>query len=196
MRVDWWFIGYAGVMACWCAFAAVFLVRKRPPKVKAAAGKRDKTAYAAIFLQSVGYAIAWMSFRRDQSPLINEALAPLFTIAAIAIAVASVWLVLSSVRTLGKQWAVAARVVEGHQLITSGPYSSMRNPIYTGMFGMLLATGLAVSRWPQLIAAVVIFLAGTMWRISIEEKLLRSEFQEQFDAYRKRVPALLPRIPR
>jgi protein-S-isoprenylcysteine O-methyltransferase Ste14 len=196
MHIDWWFIGYAGVMVCWCAFAAVFAFRKRPPKAEAAAGKRDMTAYAAIFLQAVGYAIAWMSFRRDRSPLINEALAPLFSIAAIGLAVASVCLVLSSVRTLGKQWAVAARVVEGHQLITSGPYSSMRNPIYTGMFGMLLATGLAVSRWPQLIAAIVVFLIGTMWRISIEEKLLHAEFREQFDAYRKRVPALLPRIPR
>ena len=48
-----------------------------------------------------------------------------------------------AVRTLGKQWAMRARLVEGHQLITVGPCAYIRNPIYTGMPGMLIATGLA-----------------------------------------------------
>jgi len=39
----------------------------------------------------------------------------------------------------------AMRVLEGHKLITLGPYNVVRNPIYTGMFGMLMATGLAIS---------------------------------------------------
>ena len=44
-------------------------------------------------------------------------------VARVAIAAVSGWLIESAIRTLGKQWAMRARLVEGHQLITVGPYA-------------------------------------------------------------------------
>jgi protein-S-isoprenylcysteine O-methyltransferase Ste14 len=96
------------------------------------------------------------------------------------------------VRALGKQWSLTARVTEGHRLVIEGPYRIVRNPIYTGMLGMLLATGFAFSRWPALVVGVVVFITGTMIRVRSEEKLLRETFGEEFEAYAKRVPALIP----
>jgi protein-S-isoprenylcysteine O-methyltransferase Ste14 len=96
------------------------------------------------------------------------------------------------VKTLGKQWSLAARVVEGHKLVIEGPYSFVRNPIYTGMFGMLLATGLAVSNWIGLVAGLIIFAIGTLVRIHSEERLLRETFGTRWDEYARRVPAVLP----
>jgi len=98
------------------------------------------------------------------------------------------------VRTLGKQWALAARLVEGHKLITVGPYAYVRNPIYTGMLGILIATGLAMEHWIALIAAIVFFAVGTVIRVRSEEKLLRGAFGEEFEEYARRVPAVLPGI--
>jgi protein-S-isoprenylcysteine O-methyltransferase Ste14 len=112
----------------------------------------------------------------------------------VALAAGSVWLVMSAVRTLGRQWAVAARLVEGHKLISDGPYQWVRNPIYTGMFGMLLATGLGVSRWIVIPPAILVFAVGMTIRIRSEEKLLRAAFGEEFEAYARRVPAVLPGI--
>jgi protein-S-isoprenylcysteine O-methyltransferase Ste14 len=112
----------------------------------------------------------------------------------ISLAAASVWLIASAVRTLGKQWAVAARLVEGHKLITEGPYAFVRNPIYTGMLGMLIATGLAMEQWIATIVAVIIFFAGLVIRVRAEEKLLREAFGEEFDDYARRVPAVVPGI--
>jgi protein-S-isoprenylcysteine O-methyltransferase Ste14 len=60
------------------------------------------------------------------------------------------------------------------------------------MLGMLVATGLAVSHWAALLVALVVFFVGTVIRVRSEEKLLRGAFGEQFEAYARRVPAILP----
>jgi protein-S-isoprenylcysteine O-methyltransferase Ste14 len=62
------------------------------------------------------------------------------------------------------------------------------------MLGMLIATGLAMEHWIQLIAAVILFAVGMVIRVRTEEKLLRAEFGVEFDEYAKRVPAVVPGI--
>lgn len=184
------------VMLCWVFFAGIFLFRKRPPK--AADAKRDRFATLGIFLQMVGYFLVF--FQPPHQPFLppiaglSGIAGMLFAILTVGIAVASGWLIESSVRTLGKQWAMRARLVEGHQLITAGPYAYIRNPIYTGMLGMLIATGLATEHWIALIIATPIFVAGMVIRIRTEEKLLRAEFGEAFEEFARRVPAVLPGI--
>jgi len=185
-----------GVVLCWFFFAGIFLLRKRPPKAPEA--KRDKVAALGILLQMCAYFLVffqppWQPFLPRVAVLSGTA-GIVFCIFTIAIAAASGWLIESAVRTLGKQWALRARLVEGHKLITAGPYAYLRNPIYTGMLGMLIATGLAMEHWVALIIAVVIFSAGLVIRVRSEEKLLRAEFGEEFEEYARRVPAVLPGI--
>ena len=107
-------------------------------------------------------------------------------------AVASTWLVNAAARRLGKQWALTARLVEGHTLIQDGPYRFVRNPIYTGMFGLLVATGLAAGRWIPLLVAIVLFIPGTYIRIRSEERLLREAFGSEFEAYARQSPGVDP----
>jgi protein-S-isoprenylcysteine O-methyltransferase Ste14 len=70
----------------------------------------------------------------------------------------------------------------------------VRNPIYLGMFGLMVATGLAYTTWWALLAAVILFLSGNRIRIRSEEKPLRETFGVQFDEYASRVPAFFPAI--
>jgi protein-S-isoprenylcysteine O-methyltransferase Ste14 len=182
------------VIASWITFAGVFLARKKPPAQQET--MRDKRATIGIVLQAFGYALVWAIQRPMFSPIVSMpvALEIILAVITVGIAAISLWLVMSAVRTLGQQWAYAARIVEGHKLITDGPYSWVRNPIYTGMFGMLLATGLAVSHWIGLLPAIVIFAIGTMIRVRSEEKLLREAFGHEFEDYARRLPAVLPGI--
>ena len=185
-----------GVILCWFFFAGVFLLRKRPPKEPEA--KRDRRATLGIILQMCGYFLVWFHPPRTAflPPVaaLSGVVGIAFAVFTISLAAASGWLLESAVRTLGKQWAVAARLVEGHKLITVGPYAHVRNPIYTGMLGMLIATGLAMEHWIATIVAVIIFFIGLVIRVRTEEKLLRSAFGEEFEEYAKRVPAVLPGI--
>jgi protein-S-isoprenylcysteine O-methyltransferase Ste14 len=82
--------------------------------------------------------------------------------------------------------------MEGHKLATEGPYRFVRHPIYSGMLGMLLATGLVISHWLALIAAIVICFIGTVIRIKSEERLLREALGPEFESYARSAPALVP----
>ena len=186
----------AGVVLCWIFFAGIFLLRKRPPKATEA--KRDSFASLGLFLQMVGYFLVffqppWQPFLPPIAALSGTA-GMVFGLFVVGMAAASGWLIESAARTLGKQWALRARLVEGHQLITAGPYAYIRNPIYTGMLGMLIATGFAMEHWIALIAAVIIFAIGMVIRVRAEENLLRTQFGEEFEDYARRVPAVLPGI--
>jgi protein-S-isoprenylcysteine O-methyltransferase Ste14 len=177
-------------------FALAFLFRKRSPRTPQR--KRDRTAFLGFFLEGLGYALVWFVRRPMFTPLVSTNLAIEVVVATttVAIAVGSVWLVLKAVRTLGKEWSVGARIVVGHRLVREGPSSLARDPIYSGMFGMLVATGLALSHWAALIVGMLTFWIGTNLRIRVEEALLRDEFGAEFDTYVDEVPALLPTLHR
>jgi len=115
-------------------------------------------------------------------------------IASMILGPPSVALAWVAARHLGKQWRYEAALVEHHELIQSGPYRWVRHPIYLSMMGMLLATGAAWTWWPMLVAAFILFLAGTEIRVRAEDRLLAERFQESFLAYRSRVRAFIPFI--
>jgi protein-S-isoprenylcysteine O-methyltransferase Ste14 len=184
----------AAVMACWLGFAWILVVGKRQSaKVEM---ERNAISHAGFFVQGIGYGILFAAARPFFSPFVTMSkIAELIVgVVTIGVGVASVWFCLAAAQTLGKQWALVARVVEGHELVMEGPYGIVRNPIYLAMFGMLIATGLAVSSWQGFILGTIVFLAGNEIRIRTEEKLLRGAFGVKFEEYERRVPAFLPRL--
>ena len=181
------------VVLGWCGFAAIFLFRQRPPRTEVR--KMDRRSLIGIGLQSLAYAVAWSIRRPFPSSLLgsNPMVEIVVVLVTLALTAFSLWLVASAVRTLGKQWSLAARVVEGHQLIVEGPYRLVRHPIYSGMAGMLIATCLAVSHPLAIIVALIVFAIGTFNRIRIEEQLLTEQFGSAYAAYAAKVPAIIPR---
>ena len=195
LQLEFWpTLTFAVVMLSWFAFVVVFVsfLGKKPPS--APDSKRERTSIIGIALQGVGYALVWTFHRQPFTSIVSsgKVLEIVVAVFTMAMSIGSVWFCSAAVRTLGKQWSLAARVLEGHKLITSGPYSVVRNPIYAGMFGMLLATGLAISHWIGLLTGVIVFAIGTAVRVRSEERLLREAFGEGFEAYARRVPAVVP----
>jgi protein-S-isoprenylcysteine O-methyltransferase Ste14 len=106
----------------------------------------------------------------------------------------SVWLVVASIRALGKQWSVSAQIGSAHELITSGPYGWVRHPIYVAMGGLLLASGVAFSAWTSVLSGFVLYVLGTALRIRSEERLLQNTFGHAYEEYVRSVPAMWPRF--
>jgi hypothetical protein len=189
--------GIAGVMAAWCAFALVFVFRLW--KTRGPSQTREAVAWAGTALQGVALGCIW-GFRRTPlgAPLVPgyPTLDLVLILACVALAWLSAGMIFWAIHTLGRQWAVAARLVEGHELVTGGPYQFVRNPIYTGLFAITLATAGVLSQPWTIAVGAPLFLAGTMVRVRAEERLLRARFGPRYDEFARRVPALLPRLRR
>ena len=116
------------------------------------------------------------------------------TIAVILLMAASVGIFLAASKAMGDNWAIVARVREDHRLVTNGPFAIVRHPIYLALFLFMLALAITAARESRLVAAVPIYMVGTLIRINIEEAMLRNHFGAAYADYAKRVKRFLPGI--
>ena len=180
------------VAAGYLAFGAIFLFMRKRSRGKTR--KADRRSIIAIFIQALAFAIAWMIARKPFTPFLPVDWRAQYVVAALIVllTIGSLIFIAAAVRTLGKQWSLQARVLEHHELIRHGPYRVVRHPIYTGMFGMLVAGSLAYGHWIGLLIASAVYYFGTVIRIRSEEKLLREQFGSAYEEYAREVPAFIP----
>ena len=111
--------------------------------------------------------------------------------AAAALTAAGLLMAAWARRYLGTNWSSTVTIKEGHELVTAGPYAIVRHPIYTGLILAFVGTALAIGEWRAVLAAVFGVIA--FWRkLSLEERWMREQFGERYQAYSRRVPALIP----
>jgi protein-S-isoprenylcysteine O-methyltransferase Ste14 len=97
---------------------------------------------------------------------------------------------------LGSLWSGQVTKKENHRVVDTGPYRIVRHPIYTGILLAGYATA-AIKGTVLGIAGVAIITLGLWMKARLEERFLRQELGEgAYDAYRARVPMLLPFGPR
>jgi len=113
--------------------------------------------------------------------------------AAAALTAAGLLMAAWARRYLGTNWSSTVTIKEGHELVTAGPYAIVRHPIYTGLILAFVGAALAIGEWRAVLAAVLGVIA--FWRkLSLEERWMREQFGERYQAYSRRVPALIPFI--
>jgi protein-S-isoprenylcysteine O-methyltransferase Ste14 len=92
---------------------------------------------------------------------------------------------------LGTMWSAAPMVKQEHQLRTDGPYAVTRHPIYTGILGMVLGTALLAGAGAWALPFPILLVVLEI-KLHIEERLMLTEFPDDYPAYRRRVPQLMP----
>ena len=96
-------------------------------------------------------------------------------------------------RHLDSQWSIALELQDDHKLITSGPYSRVRHPMYLGIF--VYTAGLILISLDLL---VFIFFAFSIYvnyrRIPSEEQMMMDQFGEEYREYMSRTGRLFPRF--
>lgn len=92
-----------------------------------------------------------------------------------------------------RSWA-AGTLRKYKQLITSGPYALVRNPLYVGSF--LMMAGFCTLIGNVVVGGLVIVPMIVLYWLAVrdEEQLLTRFFPDQWPAYAARVPRFVPRI--
>lgn len=91
---------------------------------------------------------------------------------------------------LGRNWGTPMTEKADPELVTSGPYRWVRNPIYSGLILAMVGTAMAVSvYWLVLAALLGCYL---VYSALVEERFLAAQFPEQYAAYKRSTKMLVP----
>lgn len=179
--------------ALWLLFGVYWLV---------SSFKRKKTKQRETWLQRFGYTLplalgfyllyqpqplqAWLSNRFLPSGPLGEGLGVFMTAAGIAVAFWARW-------HLGTNWSGVVTLKEGHELIRTGPYRSIRHPIYTGILLALLGTAITFGEVRALFAVFSVWLSFYV-KARREESFLSKEFGPNFAEHKQHTGMFLPRF--
>jgi protein-S-isoprenylcysteine O-methyltransferase Ste14 len=92
---------------------------------------------------------------------------------------------------LGRFWSGQVTKKEGHRVVDTGPYGLVRHPIYTGVLVAVLGTAVAKGTILGVVGAALMTI-GLVMKARLEETWLVEQLGPDYDAYRRRVPMLVP----
>jgi protein-S-isoprenylcysteine O-methyltransferase Ste14 len=91
---------------------------------------------------------------------------------------------------LGRNWGMPMTRMDEPELVTSGPYRFVRNPIYSGLLLGILGTALAVNLY--LLIALVVVAVYFIYSARVEERIMAESFPSTYPAYRAATKMLIP----
>ncbi|GAB4569828.1 MAG: hypothetical protein Fur0017_15340 [Anaerolineales bacterium] len=94
---------------------------------------------------------------------------------------------------LGADFDPALRLLKVPALVTEGPYTRIRHPIYLAFLLMQIAVLFLTSNWFIGFCGIAIIISVIAIRVPEEEKLLIEQFGNDYLNYKKNTGALLPK---
>lgn len=98
-------------------------------------------------------------------------------------------------RTMGRFYLDRLELKDDHELITSGPFSRIRNPMYLVLCVFAFSMGLVTSYALNLLFSIAT-MASLNWMVDHEEEMLLERFGDEYRAYMERTGRFLPRLGR
>jgi protein-S-isoprenylcysteine O-methyltransferase Ste14 len=155
--------------------ALLFLLLRRPVKGKAKGALPRIAAMAGAYL---GLAVVWLP---------PQPMGLMLSFLSLTLIVCGVVFAIFALLHLGRSFSLMA---EARRLVTDGPYSSIRHPLYLGEAISLLGLTLQYLS-PLALGILVLQFVFQLWRMKNEETVLTSLFPE-YESYRTRTARLLP----
>ncbi|KAG2029424.1 hypothetical protein BDR03DRAFT_975834 [Suillus americanus] len=200
------------------SFLNLFLGLRGPELMKIGAWVASSVEVANILAMHIGpshipeavYGTSAVQLLRALHP---TPITPVFLAGSLFVTVGGM-LRLYCMSTLGKFWSFSLSVRQEHRIVTSGPYSIVRHPSYTGLFlqyvGIVIAhgskgswmrhSGILQVPYMKVSAALVFFLVTTSFltvigRTSVEDKMMQGALGKDWENWAKKVKyRLLPGV--
>ena len=93
---------------------------------------------------------------------------------------------------LGRHWGMPMSRKADPELVTTGPYWSVRHPIYSGIILAAVGTTIAVSLY--WLAAVVFMGAYFAYSAVMEERYMAEQFPSTYPQYKRATKMLIPHV--
>jgi protein-S-isoprenylcysteine O-methyltransferase Ste14 len=93
---------------------------------------------------------------------------------------------------IGRNWGMPMSQKADPELVTTGPYRSIRHPIYSGIILAMIGSAIAVSLY-WLVAAALIGAYFTYSAVT-EERFMASRFPESYPEYQRSTKMLIPYV--
>ncbi|MFX0053138.1 MAG: methyltransferase family protein [Candidatus Hermodarchaeota archaeon] len=164
--------------------------------IRPVSAKEDKFNRSVLIISFLSMPIVFIMPYFEYRMIMNQILSPLIT-ALISIS-GSVLLILGGILLLlgriqlGEYGGPKIIVEDKHKLITTGLYQFIRHPMYLGFLLLFFGYSLAFGSFVMTIAIIFIFFLIFKNRMDIEERLLISEFGEEYLRYMGRTKRLFP----
>ena len=91
---------------------------------------------------------------------------------------------------LGRNWGKPMSEKVDAELVTSGPYRYIRNPIYSGLILAMVGSSVAIS--PYCLVLVAIVAAYFVYSSLVEERIMSRLFPATYPHYRRSTKRLIP----
>lgn len=154
--------------------------------------------YCVAFLALVLVALPWLCMKLDPylPQLPSAVLLLLRIVGVVVLLVTGIWYFVCSWHLIDRGRGPYVEFDPPTKLVITGPYRWVRNPVATGVLGMLLGVGLVTGSVAVLLLfAVAVVLAHLQVRF-LEEPLLHQRFGDDYRQYCARVPRWIPRRPK
>jgi protein-S-isoprenylcysteine O-methyltransferase Ste14 len=93
---------------------------------------------------------------------------------------------------LGRNWGMPMSEKADPELVTTGPYSTVRHPIYSGIILAMIGTTIAVSLY--WLIAVAVLGAYFLYSATMEERYMAKRFPDTYPHYKQSTKMLIPFI--
>jgi protein-S-isoprenylcysteine O-methyltransferase Ste14 len=162
---------------------------------RAGTAKSTEWASLGIILGSIWGGTA-LAIAADRSlPQADLPIDPAVTLlVGLVVAWAGIALRLVSFHTLGRFYRLVVQVQEAHEVVQSGPYRVMRHPAYTGLLIAMAGFGLTHDNLVAFAILIGCSLAAVLYRIRVEERVLRTELGAAYTEYADRTARLIPGV--
>jgi protein-S-isoprenylcysteine O-methyltransferase Ste14 len=122
--------------------------------------------------------------------------APVRLVGAVLIVAGAAVLLHAFARFVVEGIGTPAPIAPTERLVVGGLYRYVRNPMYLAVLATVVGQALLLGRLELLAYAAVLAAAFATFVHWYEEPTLRRRFGEEYDAYRRAVPAWIPRLHR
>jgi protein-S-isoprenylcysteine O-methyltransferase Ste14 len=143
--------------------------------------------FGLMVIPFVAVLSSWFDFARMSLP-------ELIRWFALVIYVPNLWFFWWCHKTLSGHWSGILEIKKDHKLVTTGPYKSIRHPMYLHFWLLVSTQGLILDNWLVLICGVLFWAILYFIRVPKEEQMMSDEFGAEYRKYVKQTGRIFPKI--